>query len=608
MHVNPLVTHLRTYGPLPSAGSIYDEHVVSSAAETNVEMLEVEGDVLEGMLANLRGASPRTVVLTGTAGDGKTWHGRKAFTELGGSVVDWNAGVGVAELTLPGGMTLCVIKDLSQFNGSDEAPRMAADLAESMHGRGSRVHVLAANDGQLLHFWRLFRNISEDAARIEAAMRSMLEYGATEPDPPLSFEMHNLSRQHHDRQFDRIVDAVVGHPAWADCEGCALLAESRCAIRRNRALLADGSAPETLRNRLKGLIRIAGANDTHLPMRHLLLLLVNVLLGSSWNRSQLLDCTRAHRLSDDGDNRLSNPYDNVLGLNLKPGEQDDYIAFAVFANAGLGLETNNAIDALLLEKAPADLHASAVASDAEHGAPLFEVLRSQYRRGELQEAEFVQFQRAIEAQRRRLFFTLPPTDGGSDLDPWRLTVFRHGGQYIEFWDALLSGMAATKAKSKLVKGMNRSYSGSMCDNDDSVWITGPAANTQSRVGRILDHEIPLGEKGAGAVCFDFVVEAGRPAMAVKTRSGFRDPFETAVIEPLTPLLFEYLMRVEGGSLPRSFSRQCYEELRQFRLRVSARLRQDEVEAGDDLGSLRIVRLGADGLLASETLGVAMEEG
>ncbi|RWH88772.1 MAG: hypothetical protein E5X86_12525 [Mesorhizobium sp.] len=580
--------------------------MVKSAAATNVEMIEVEGEVLDRVLANLSGTSPRTMVLTGTAGDGKTWHCRKAFTGLGGTIEAWNAGVGIAETRLPGGKTLCVIKDLSQFNGSPALPKVAGDLVESMLGRGDRVHLVAANDGQLLHFWRLFKGMSDDAGKIDAAVRSMLEHGTVRAPDLLTFDMHNLSRQHHDRQFELIVEAIVDHPDWSRCQGCVLLAEKRCAIRRNRALLADASAPATLRNRLKGLIRIAGANDTHLPMRHLLLLLVNVLLGVSWDRSQLLDCQRAHRLSDDKRNYVSNPYDNVLGLNLKAGEQEEYIAFTIFSNAGLGQETNNAIDALLLEQAPDELHRNAVALDPEHGARLFDSLRSQYRRGELQEFEFDTFQKAIETQRRRLFFALPSTDGDSDLDPWRLTVFRHGGQYLEFWDALLSGMSAAKTKSRLVKGLNRSYSGAMCDNDDSVWITGPAANTQSRIGRILDYEIPLGERTAGPVCFDFVIEGGRPAMAVKTRSGFKDPFSTAVAEPLTPLLFEYLMRVEGGSLPGSFSRQCYEELRQFRLRVTACLSKEDHREGDDLASLKIVRLRADGHLTSESLGVAVE--
>ena len=35
--------------------------------------------------------------------------------------------------------------------------------------------------------------------------------------------------------------------------------------------------------------------------------------------------------------------------------------------------------------------------------------------------------------------------------------------------------------------------------------------------------------------------------------------------------FEYLMRVSGGSLPESFSRQCYEDFLDFKLRLIERL-------------------------------------
>tara|TARA_R110002020_G_scaffold50821_5_gene143884 strand:- start:8172 stop:9998 length:1827 start_codon:yes stop_codon:yes gene_type:complete len=604
MHINPLVTHLRTYGPLAGSDAIYDEHVVHSASAAKVSMLEVHGAVLDRLVDNFSSPTPITTILTGTAGDGKTWHCRKLFSNLGGDPDEWRTGVGTAALVLPSGKRLVVIKDLSQFAESENLPEMARDLTESMCGRGDIVHLVAANDGQLLRFWRRFEKLSTDASAIEQQIRTMLERGQRSAAAPLLFEMHNLSRQHHDDQFDRLLEAVVGHEAWSRCQGCRLLEEGTCAIRRNRSALADNSSEAVLRYRLKDLIRIAGANDTHLPMRHILLLLTNILLGVSHRKTALLDCAKAHALASEGSAALSNPFENVLGLNLDAGEQSQYVAFSVFANAGLGQETTNAIDAMLIEKRPEAAHAAYVASDDIHGAPLFEPLRNAYRRGILD--DYSMFQQATETQRRRLFFVLPSTNAEDEIDAWRLTVFRHGGQYLKFWDALRQKSNALKVKSKLVVGMNRSYSGAMCDNADSIWITGPAANTQSRIGRILEIELPLGEQLGKPLSFDFQCDDdtdGRPIMVVKTRAGYKEPFTVIVKEVLTPLLFEYLMRVEAGSLPGSFSRQCYEELRQFRLRISARLRVEGLLDTDTLAGLKIVRLGGDGMLTSESLGV-----
>ncbi len=250
-----------------------------------------------------------------------------------------------------------------------------------------------------------------------------------------------------------------------------------------------------------------------------------------------MTCNTAHALAADGRTALSNPYDNVLGLNLKASENREYLAFTVFENAGIGLETNNDIDTLLIDKEPAVLHERFVASDKIHGEEYFEPARINYRRGTYD--DFTVFQKALEAQRRRLFFILPTSKRDADIDPWQLTVFRHGGQYIDFWDSGCRGGPSEHIKSRLVIGLNRSYSGTMCDDSNVLWLTGPAANTQSRVGRILDHLLPVGSDVEGFVQFDFVPAAhtGRPKLSVGVRKGFNAPFEEIADHKLSPLLF-----------------------------------------------------------------------
>lgn len=606
MHRNPLVDYLRTYGPLAASDSIYDEHVLRSAAENDVSAIEVNSALLDRLLQNFSGASPRSVILTGTAGDGKTWHCRKVFTSLGGSLRDWNAAEGMLELSLPSGGTLVAVKDLSQFHDDPRQDTIFEGLVKSILGEDtSRCYLVAANDGQLLRFWRQHASEGEHVARIDAGLRVMLDTGETEHGG-LNLCLHNLSAQQHDVLFDDLVTEIVEHPKWAACEGCSLYETSTCPIRRNRALLADRGVA-SMRSRLGDLIRIAAANDTHLPMRHILVLIVNVLLGVSDRKTTLMTCKVAHLLAAEGETARSNPYDNVLGLNLKANENREYLAFTVFENAGIGLETNNEIDTLLIEKEPPELHAQYVASDPVHGEALFEPARVNYRRGTYD--DFAVFQRALEAQRRRLFFVLPPSRKEEEIDPWRLTVFRHGGQYIDFWKSGCRGGPSEHIKSRLVIGLNRSYSGTMCDDSNVLWLTGPAANTQSRVGRILDFEIPVGQDVGGPVQFDLVPDSrtGRPKMSIGIRERFSDPFEEVADHKLSPLLFEYLMRVERGSLPGSFSRQCFEELRQFRLRVMARLQQARLVKREDLKNMRVVRLGGDGRLRADPLDIVAAE-
>ena len=64
------------------------------------------------------------------------------------------------------------------------------------------------------------------------------------------------------------------------------------------------------------------------------------------------------------------------------------------------------------------------------------------------------------------------------------------------------------------------------------------------------------------------------------------------------------MRVQAGSLPGSFSRQCFEELRHFRLRVVGSLARLGLIELDSLNEMRIIRPGLDGTLRQELIEVA----
>jgi hypothetical protein len=185
------------------------------------------------------------------------------------------------------------------------------------------------------------------------------------------------------------------------------------------------------------------------------------------------------------------------------------------------------------------------------------------------------------------------------LDPWRLTVFTHSGEYLSFADALRQGQVDSKIRARLAMGLNRTYTGMMCDDSATIWFAAPAANAQSRIGQVLDIEVPVGEKRAVRVHFDF--DAGGPHRTVRmvVREG-KDIIET---NPLQPLLFEYLLRVEGGSLPGSFSRQCFEELRQFRMRVVASLTKRGLLDSEGVGDIEIVRLLPEGRLSADDIGL-----
>jgi hypothetical protein len=280
MNQNPLVSFLRTYGPSASSDTMYDEHVVGASERYGVEPITEVPPRLAGIVDNFASDAPSSMILTGTAGDGKTFHCRKAYLALGGNTTTYTAAGKMLTLPLPhSGKRLHIVKDLSDMSDS-EKQRELPHIADAFLGRSSeRVYLIAANDGQLLKYWRDYSRLHDESLLVETTLRSMLkDERETDPEGRLTLRMINLSRQPNHALFTRLLDRVVGHSHWSVCDGCSTV--DSCPVRLNLGLLtAKGDA--TLRGRLSDLIRLAAANDAHLPVRQLLILIVNILLGDS---------------------------------------------------------------------------------------------------------------------------------------------------------------------------------------------------------------------------------------------------------------------------------------------------------------------------------------
>jgi hypothetical protein len=597
MFKNDFINFLITYGPTPAGQSMYDEHVVKNAISCRVEPLSIESERVAAIVDALRADEPRSVILTGTAGDGKTWHCRKVFRMLGGKEEGWKDAECQIDYVMPSGRRLVIVKDLTQFADVALEDAIVEGLVEAIMGRSRDLYLIAANDGPLLRIFRRYARTNSEAKDAERAIRTLLKNDEVRTES-LRLDLWNLSRQPHDMVFERLLNAMLDHDGWSGCKGCELDRDGTCVIQRNRELLRQ-AGDTGLRARLRDLIRIAADNDMHLPIRHVLLTIVNTLLGVSGHTVELMRCNDAMVLVNQKTSSKSNPYDNVFGLNLRSAKT--YRAFTILSNFGIGRETNNSIDGLLLDEDPKADHDLYVANDPELGSALFEESRCQYRRG--QGVDFEVFKQGMERQRRRLFFQLPPTNrpDRSDLDPWRLTVFMHAGEYLAFSAGLRAGKTDPRIRNRLITGLNRSYTGVMCDEGSHLWLAAPAANSQSRIGQVLDIKLKVGPDRNGRVYFDFDANGphGALRMAVVRVDG-RDIIES---NPLQPQLFEYLLRVEGGSLPGSFSRQCYEELRQFRLRVAAALAKEGLLDSDG-ANIHLVALTPDGRLRESVIEVA----
>ena len=71
------------------------------------------------MVQHIEGRTPGSMLIVGTAGDGKTYHCRSLWSSLGGDAKAWASKGNVKELPLPDGRLGVFIKDLSEFNGEE---------------------------------------------------------------------------------------------------------------------------------------------------------------------------------------------------------------------------------------------------------------------------------------------------------------------------------------------------------------------------------------------------------------------------------------------------------------------------------------------------------
>jgi hypothetical protein len=230
---NPWILFLRKYGPIPRNDNMYDESIQRALRRSSIPSIAFEAPYLSELVENFQGDQPDSVVLTGTAGDGKTYLCRRVWEELGGETTVWQRDDKIRQLELPSGKTLIVVKDLSELR--EEIDELLVQMAEAICGhRDAEVYLVAANDGQCIDAWRkapdtvsveIVRQLIEDLLVLDEQRRE-----------GHALTLYNLSRTSAADMLGRILGAILNHTGWQSCSGCrGQLAgpDNRCPIWEN---------------------------------------------------------------------------------------------------------------------------------------------------------------------------------------------------------------------------------------------------------------------------------------------------------------------------------------------------------------------------------------
>lgn len=592
---------LRAYGPIPDDNATEAEVVDACAKRLGLERLSFphpERERLLGWYQFPQNGRIPTVVITGTAGDGKTTLCYEIIEQLTGDAPEPSKMAVYETIELPPGngretsTNLSLIFDLTGWRQRDDNGKLVADqvvvlqkIAEHAESGDHYPHIIAVNDGQIHEIYRaLPENASKLLRDFFEELISLHATGKCESETLPFLRLVNLSRSRSEVLMERCLDGILSRSEWS----CITEESDHPLFGPNSPLVANFrilSEPAT-RSRLMDIARLADACRLHLPIRSILMLLINALLGHPRARHGLLyPGVPTNRLLDT-DQRANGAFHlNLFGLNLRPAEREKRNVYRFLALLQIGNETTNDIDELLIfgDRDKSDvqkLYAEIVANDPYgQRSKEFGGYVQRYLLGELEQPkDLATFLTGLADERRRVFLHASE-EQVRDNYLWNTTAFHHAGDYVNgYLRPIRDGKTVPLVKfKKLVTGLNRIWTGMyVADTEHELYIASGLDMTTSPVSDILLERIRAS---------DIRLEASPNQLPQMVLSANGRTFHLE----LTLLRFEFLMRAAEGAMPGSFSREASEDLMALKQQA---LRDLDIQASS--GGLERLSLGEGG--------------
>lgn len=596
------INFLRQYGPIPRNDNMYDEAIQRIVKRKKIAPITIEGRFVSELIDNFKSEHPKSVILTGTAGDGKTYHCREVWNALGGSFEEWDSPDKVKVIHL-GINTLYVVKDLSEL--TDDERDFFVKFSESVvQSHSQSVYLIAANDGQLIE---ALKQVSETPASlfVKKCVEDMLVNDDND-HAELNLWLYNLSRISAAWALPKITQSLLEHPGWSECNECAFKdnedLSQRCPIWENRKRLQGSHNDSIIQQRLLDLLELCEINGLHLPIRQLLLLVSNMLLGHPDAKDRLMSCKDVPQILENNTVGQASIYRNIFGENLTERRRESIDIFETLSRFGIGNESSNKIDNVLIFGADdpelKPLYGELVLSDPYYGANnKYKADQKAYLEGNA-EGEGQAFLSQVRTQRQRLFFGIPE-DKEDDLKLWELTTFQYAGEFLNEVNRVVSeqGKVSSQIVARLVRGLNRIFTGLLSKTQDELILATSGSNSQAKISRIFEEAISVPRKRGESV----TIKANEKGTVLLEVTLSLSPSIPPVSLNLQLIRYEFLSRVADGALPGSFSRECYEDILAFKSRLLRQLdlrRAEEQEIDDTDGQLtfHILRLNTEGML------------
>ncbi|MGB3261750.1 hypothetical protein, partial [Paenisporosarcina sp.] len=288
--INHFVSFMQQYDLTTADYSkIFDEHT------TNVQY-NIDTNVNNEIIKILK-ETPKSIIITGNAGDGKTRICRNVYDELASDQFEHWSKEGIEEIQYEN-FKLKIVKDLSELRDEVILKELLI-LQDILEDKIKGTHYLiAANEGKLTHFLLKYPNL-------EKLRDVVIPQFSENAESDSNLKIFNLLHSSSSIYAKKIVDEWNKDENWEVCNRC--LSKDYCVINDNYQSLSS----KTTAVRLNRIYRSLDGNQGHMTMRELLIHLAYTFTGG-------LHCREVHSASPNELQTQSKKayYENFFGHNL----------------------------------------------------------------------------------------------------------------------------------------------------------------------------------------------------------------------------------------------------------------------------------------------------
>lgn len=535
--VNPFVSFMHQYDLTTADYSkIFDEHTkkIEYSIDTNINKKIIEE----------LSTSPRSIIITGNAGDGKTRICRNVYDQLVEEEFKGWPESGIAEISYKN-YKIRIIKDLSELKNEVIVEELKK-LQDSLENNESKVYFLiAANEGKLTHTLVKYPELN----KLKSLVIPQFISNNKELEMTKEIKVYNLLYASSSIYAEKIVEGWNEEQNWNICNDCS--SKNICIINSNHLALSD----KTTKNRMMRMYKSLDMNGKHMTMRELLIHLAYTQTGG-------MACKDIHEASNSESIQglaKKSYYENFFGNNLRPEVFEEIGGIQEFKSLDPGYISDSLIDDFLLNgdlssnEQIKNTHQTLFGKniDVENGAYYEDVkmYRSNIHGDNVNGVELMN--KWFPRLRRKYYF-----ESQDNKKVEKLIPYRHRYDFISI---LHRGRIEHSIKVKLVDGLNTFFAKRM--------VYSPSHQLYVSSDSLLVHQI------IGLDQVEFHIQGKNETI---DQTGTKLTLSVQGVELAINLVtFEYLMRLSNGGMLNVLREHVEILLNSFRNRLISLKKQDE---------------------------------